>query len=235
MLYGNTALGYTAKDLNKPSNKTSIESFYKQHLGREADAGGVAHYQSLLNKGASLSSIQSSIRNSNEAKSRYNTGIQSAAKEALGRNLGTSGASYFNNAVSSGTGSLAQAREAIYNSPEAQRYTAKQQIARQYADEKKSSDDGLAALAAGLNSLTGGFQSSMEALSASLAEQQAGYSKSLQEMMNTLTASMNPNTTEKVLGVKSAGDESAMTIKKQKQGVKGTFGRSGLRIKGLNI
>lgn len=235
MLFGNTALGYTAKDLNKPSNKTAIESFYKQHLGRTADAGGVAHYQSLLNRGASLSSIQSSIRNSTEAKNRNNTGIQSAAQEALGRNLGTSGASFFNNAVSSGTGSLAQAREAIYTSPEAQRYAAKQQIARQYETEKKSSDDGLSALAAGLQGLSSGFASSMQSLSESLGEQQAGYQESLQEMLNTLTASKNPETTEKVLGVKSAGDPNAMTIKKQKQGVKGTFGREGLRIKALNI
>ena len=235
MLFGNTALGYTAKDFNKPSNKTAIESFYKQHLGRTADAGGVAHYQSLLNKGASLSSIQNSIRNSTEAKSRNNTGIQSAAKEALGRTLGTSGSSYFNNAVSSGTGSLAQAREAIYNSPEAQRYAAKQQIARQNAAEQQSMDNDFAALAAGLNGLSSGFASSMQALSESLAEQQSGYQNSLQEMLNTLTASKNPNTTEKVLGVKSAGDDSALTIKKQKQGVKGAFGRSGLRIKGLNI
>ena len=155
MLFGNTALGYTAKDLNKPSNKTAIGSFYKQYLGRQADAGGIAHYQSLMNKGASLSSIQNSIRGSQEARDRYSEGIKQASQQALGRNMGTSGVESFTNAVASGQGSLAQAVDSIYGSREGQQYATDQSnkaamelIAAERAFTAEQNAAGLAAQAA---------------------------------------------------------------------------------------
>jgi hypothetical protein len=213
----------------------SISSYFQQYLGRKPDEGGLKFYRDQLTAGASMADIQRTIRTSTEAKDHNRAAIQKQAQQSFGKSIDVGGQSYFNDAVSSGTGSLAQALNAIATSPQAQSYAARQQIAKQYADEKKSSDNDLSALTQSLEGITGGFQSSMQALSENLGTQQAGYQKSLQDMMNTLTASNNPNTTEKVLGVKSAGDANAMTIKKQKQGVKGTFGREGLRIKGLNI
>jgi hypothetical protein len=48
-------------------------------------------------------------------------------------------------------------------------------------------------------------------------------------MQSTLMATMQPNNRESVLGIKGAsgGTSEAMT----RQGIKGTFGRSGMRIK----
>ena len=48
----------------------SISDIYRNQLGREPDAGGLAHYRGLLAGGRSLESIRQEIRNSPEAKSR---------------------------------------------------------------------------------------------------------------------------------------------------------------------
>ena len=84
--------------------------------------------------------------------------------------------------------------------------------------------------------VTDSFGSFIESMYQQMGEQSAGYRKDMQSMINTLMASQKAEESEpKVLGVKTAGDETPMTIKKKKQGVKGTFGREGLRIKGLNV
>lgn len=48
----------------------SISNIYRNQLGREPDAGGLAHYRSQLAGGRSLESIRQEIRNSPEAKNR---------------------------------------------------------------------------------------------------------------------------------------------------------------------
>ena len=48
----------------------SLKDIYRNQLGREADAGGLAHYRSQLAGGRSLESIRQEIRNSPEAKTR---------------------------------------------------------------------------------------------------------------------------------------------------------------------
>ena len=48
----------------------SISNIYRNQLGREPDAGGLAHYRSQLAAGRSLESIRQEIRNSPEAKNR---------------------------------------------------------------------------------------------------------------------------------------------------------------------
>ena len=48
----------------------SISDIYRNQLGREPDAGGLAHYRSQLAAGKSLETIRQEIRNSPEAKTR---------------------------------------------------------------------------------------------------------------------------------------------------------------------
>ena len=87
-----------------------------------------------------------------------------------------------------------------------------------------------------IQDITRGMKENMMAMQKTMADQQAGYQKQLTEMTNTMTAANKAKESqEKVLGVKSAGGPDAMSIKKGKQGVKGTFGREGLRIKSLNV
>ena len=77
-----------------------------------------------------------------------------------------------------------------------------------------------------------GFDAQMAELTKKMESQQASYDKNLESMKNTLMATMQPNTRESVLGIKGATtgsltDNSAMA----RQGITGTFGRSGMRIK----
>lgn len=83
-----------------------------------------------------------------------------------------------------------------------------------------------------LNDMQSKFDSQMAQLQSRMQSQQANYDKNLQSMQNTLMATMQPNNRESVLGIKGAttgntSDNSAMA----RQGVKGTFSRSGMRIK----
>ena len=85
------------------------------------------------------------------------------------------------------------------------------------------------------------FDSQLAQLQQRMIGQQASYDKSLQSMQNTLMATMQPNNRESVLGIKGAtvgtGSEGQQMAR---QGVKGNFARSGMRIqkiidKALNV
>ena len=229
MLFGNTALGYTAKDLNKPSNKTAIGSFYKQYLGRAADAGGIAHYQSLMNRGASLSSIKSSIRGSEEARGRISEGIQQASKKALGRSMGTGGLEAYTNAVASGQGSLAQAVESIYGSAEARRYTALQQQESQ-----------LQATAAERAFIAQQNEARLAQQRAQMAQNQQQFEAAQAAAKEDAERQVRQMQIASAYGESDPGDvrfsKSAAERKKLlTAGTAGTFGRKGMRIEGLNI
>ena len=73
------------------------------------------------------------------------------------------------------------------------------------------------------------FSLQMDAFKSQMKSQQEAYDSNLQNMQNTLLATMQPNNRESVLGIKGAtsGTSEAMN----RQGIKGTFGRSGMRIK----
>ena len=86
-----------------------------------------------------------------------------------------------------------------------------------------------------LDAVQSRFQSQMTALQNSMMQQQQTYQNNLSEMKNTLTAQQNPQTRESVLGVKGAAPDSSNTAKLNRQGMKGSFARTGLRIKSLNI
>tara|TARA_B100000902_G_scaffold6155_1_gene7994 strand:- start:223 stop:816 length:594 start_codon:yes stop_codon:yes gene_type:complete len=105
-------------------------------------------------------------------------------------------------------------------------------------------DDGLSDLldsqmkgfTSGIDSITSGMKANMEAMQKTMADQQAGYQEQLKQMTNVMsTANKMPQSRERILGVKGAGSPDAMTIRKERQGLKGTFGREGLRIKSLNV
>jgi hypothetical protein len=86
-----------------------------------------------------------------------------------------------------------------------------------------------------LDNVQSRFQSQMTALQNSMAQQQQTYQNNLTEMRNTLTAQQNPQKRESVLGVKGASSGSSNTAKLNRQGMQGSFGRTGLRINSLNI
>jgi hypothetical protein len=94
----------------------------------------------------------------------------------------------------------------------------------QQANQKKFYDD-----------MRGQFDKQMKNITNQMTQQQQAYQDSMQKMTNTLQATMNPNTRESVLGVKGAGNDSSNTAKLNRQGMKGSFARTGLRIKSLNI
>ena len=79
------------------------------------------------------------------------------------------------------------------------------------------------------------FDNQMSALQSQMAAQQQAYQTDLDRMKSTLSATMNPNTRESVLGVRGAGNDTSNTAKLNRQGMKGSFARTGLRIKSLNI
>jgi len=80
------------------------------------------------------------------------------------------------------------------------------------------------------------FDSQMQAIQEQMASQQQMYQDNMQQMTNTLNATMNPNTRESVLGVKGAGTgKDSKTASLNRQGMKGSFARTGLRIKSLNV
>ena len=94
----------------------------------------------------------------------------------------------------------------------------------QQANQKKFYDD-----------MRSQFDSQMRNITNQMTQQQQAYQDSIKKMTNTLSATMNPNTRESVLGVKGAGSDSSNTAKLNRQGMKGSFARTGLRIKSLNI
>jgi hypothetical protein len=138
-------------------------------------------------------------------------------------------------AVASGMDPLAvQARgaeEGVSWGPAAQKYFA----------ELNKNDDGIDVAGilsnnqSQLDAVQSRFQSQMTALQNSMMQQQQTYQNNLSEMKNTLTAQQNPQTRESVLGVKGAAPDSSNTAKLNRQGMKGSFARTGLRIKSLNI
>lgn len=85
-----------------------------------------------------------------------------------------------------------------------------------------------------LDTIQRGFDDKMLALQNTMKAQSTMYENNLNTMKNTLTAQLNPQTRESVLGVKGASDTSN-TAKLNRQGMKGSFARTGLRIKSLNV
>ena len=79
------------------------------------------------------------------------------------------------------------------------------------------------------------FSTQMNSIQNRMIDQQTGYQNNLTSMQNTLMAAQNPQTRESVLGVKGASADSSNTAKLNRQGLKGSFARTGLRINSLNI
>ena len=91
------------------------------------------------------------------------------------------------------------------------------------------------------------YQKQFAELQERMASQQTAYNSQLQQMTNTiqesqaqtkaaLMAANQTGTKESVLGVKSATAKDSPGIKKlNRAGMKGSFNRQGLRIKGLNV
>ena len=101
-------------------------------------------------------------------------------------------------------------------------------------DEAKKKAE-LAARQGQLNSIQSAFNAQMQQVQSQMAQQSQTYQNNLAEMKNTLTAQQNPQTRESVLGVKGAAPDSSNTAKLNRQGMKGSFARTGLRIKSLNV
>ena len=69
-----------------------------------------------------------------------------------------------------------------------------------------------------------------------LSDQQKAYQDKLSTQQKQFNASQNPAERSSVLGVKGVGvGKSGTTTQLSRQGMKGSFGREGLRIKGVNL
>ena len=75
------------------------------------------------------------------------------------------------------------------------------------------------------------LKSQQEAQAKILADQTTKYDNNMSSLKNSLAETMS-NKSQPVLGVKSSA-AGAQSSAQQRQGIKGTFGRSGLRIKGI--
>jgi len=85
-------------------------------------------------------------------------------------------------------------------------------------------------------SIQSNFDKRMAEMQNQMAAQQNAYQDNLSRMQNTLMAQQNPQTRERVLGVKAAGKgDTAQGMKLRRQGMPGSFSRSGLRISSLNV
>ena len=73
------------------------------------------------------------------------------------------------------------------------------------------------------------FDSQMAGIQSQMESQQASYDSNMKNMQNTLLATMQPNNRESVLGIKGATGSTSEAM--NRQGIKGTFGRNGMRIK----
>ena len=128
-------------------NKSPIELLYKDILGRESDAEGLAYWKGQVNSGAlTLDGVAHAIRNSPEALGKTASSSAPAASAAsagagapaaaapaastassisqmyattLGRTPDAGGAAYWQGQVDSGKMTLDQVSNAIRNSPEA--------------------------------------------------------------------------------------------------------------------
>tara|TARA_R100001463_G_scaffold7201_1_gene22805 strand:+ start:102 stop:743 length:642 start_codon:yes stop_codon:yes gene_type:complete len=116
--------------------------------------------------------------------------------------------------------------------PEAQRFfkqhaldlSLQEQLAQQQAESE-----------AALASLQSQFDEQMTSVQNTMAENQQSYADNMSQMQNTLKATMNPNTRESILGIRGATKKGANSAAQKRQGLSGSMGRKGLRIKSLNI
>lgn len=83
-----------------------------------------------------------------------------------------------------------------------------------------------------LDKMAASFGEQMSAFQKQMGEQQKKYEDNLSQMTKTMTASMNPNTRESVMGIRGAG---GATPPGRRRGVNNLFSRQGLRIKSLNV
>jgi hypothetical protein len=133
----NTSVVQQTIDRAVLQNKSPIELFYKDILGREADAGGLAYWKAQVNSGAlTLDGVAHALRNSAEAlgttapaaaatpapaaeATSTASAISQVYSSALGRAPDAGGAAYWQGQVDSGKMTVAQVTDAIRNSPEA--------------------------------------------------------------------------------------------------------------------
>jgi hypothetical protein len=107
-------------------------------------------------------------------------------------------------------------------------YEADQRLKKQMELQEKRNQEMI-------DSLTSRFSDQMSAVQKTMADQQKSYTDNLSKMQNTLQATMNPNTRESILGVRGAKQTGAKSAAQKRQGMSGSFARSGLRIKSLNV
>tara|TARA_B100000902_G_scaffold298422_1_gene285736 strand:- start:518 stop:1165 length:648 start_codon:yes stop_codon:yes gene_type:complete len=80
------------------------------------------------------------------------------------------------------------------------------------------------------------FGNQMATLQSQMASQEQQYRTQLEQMRNTMLAAQNPERRQNVLGVAGAGaGNQGESLKLGRRGMKGTFARSGLRIKNINV
>ena len=75
------------------------------------------------------------------------------------------------------------------------------------------------------------FTAEMTKMQEMMRTQQAEYQNNLARITNTMQTAANPNNRESVLGIKGASGSEDLG----RRGMKGTFARSGLRIKNINV
>ena len=112
------------------------------------------------------------------------------------------------------------------------------QSAREAQTRQTERDDLRAQLESQLSSLQSRMASQQQQYQNSLAQmasERQEYQSNLARMSDSLSSALNPQTRENVLGVRGATNDTSNTAKLNRQGMKGSFARTGLRIKSLNI
>lgn len=99
----------------------TIESIYRNQLGREPDAAGLQFYQGLLDQGVSIDEIRKRIMQDNEGQayvSGTETNLGQAYQNALGREADPTGLQFYAAAIDRGEMTMQQAIDQMRGSDE---------------------------------------------------------------------------------------------------------------------
>jgi hypothetical protein len=95
------------------ATEADVAALFTSVLGRAPDAGGLAYYADLVNKGATLAQVQQSLASSPEAQ------VRAAYSDVFGRSADAAGQKFYADQAIAGT-PMADIRKSLAYSPEAQ-------------------------------------------------------------------------------------------------------------------
>ncbi len=113
--------GQPTVDQQAYTDPGTIESIYRNQLGREPDAAGLEFYQGLMDQGVSIEEIRKRIMQDAEGQkvqTQTESNLSQAYKNALGRDADPTGLQWYAAKIDSGEWTMQQALDHMYQSDE---------------------------------------------------------------------------------------------------------------------